>query len=147
MPVTEKQKMNLIPFGKLSPRERTEIARKGAKATNEKRAMNKVLGELLENMGKHRATDNEKKVLQTLFPDMDEKKLNKAAMIVGSLFNQGISKGNIKAIELLMKLYGLLPNTTEVTGSIVTQKVFVTQEERKAALDHIHKVIEDDGEY
>lgn len=147
MPVTEKQKMNLIPFGKLSPRERTEIARKGAKATNEKRAMNKVLGELLENMGKHRATDNEKKVLQTLFPDMDEKKLNKAAMIVGSLFNQGISKGNIKAIELLMKLYGLLPNATEVTGSIVTQKVFVTQEERKAALDHIHKVIEDDGEY
>lgn len=147
MTVTEKQLKNLVPFGKLSQRERTEIARKGAKATNEKRAMNKVLADLLESMGKHKATENEKKVLKTLFPDMDENKLNKAAMIVGSLFNQGISKGNIKAIELLMKLYGLLPNTTEVTGSIVTQKVFVTQAERKATLDHIHKVIEDDNKH
>ena len=38
---------NLIPMNKRTPRERTEIARKGAKATNKKKAERKTLKEEL----------------------------------------------------------------------------------------------------
>ena len=48
VPVTEKQKANLIPLGSRSQRERKEIARKGANASNRKQAEKKNLVELFE---------------------------------------------------------------------------------------------------
>ena len=48
MPVTEKQKANLIPFDKMTQRERREIAKKGAEAANKVRAEKKSMRQLAE---------------------------------------------------------------------------------------------------
>lgn len=139
------QLKNLIPFDKLSPSERTVIAKKGAEASNKTQALSRMIAKIVDSMAKHKVTETEKAMLAKVFPDLPEDEVNKSAMLIGSLFNQGIIKGNTKAAEMLLRLMGVLKDQRELSGSIVTQKVFVTQGQQIAVDKHIEEVIADDG--
>ena len=139
------QLKNLIPFDQLSPSERTVIAKKGAEASNKTQALNKMVAKIVDTMAKHRATEKEKRMIEQVFPDIPPKEVNKAAMLIASLFNQGVIKGNTKAAEMLLKMMGVIKDSREITGNIVTQKVFVTQGQQQEVEKHIEEVIADDG--
>ena len=86
-------------------------------------------------------TEKEKSAIRNLFPTIAEEECVNKAMLIASLKRESI-KGNVKAIELLLSLLGELP-AKEVSGSIVTQKVFISQEQQNATLKHIAQVIND----
>ena len=143
--MTQSQLDNLVSFRDRSPRERSEISRKGADASNKKQALNAMIAEIVDSMAKHKATSQERNMLKKIFPDLPEREVNKSAMLIGALWNQGVVRGNTKAAEMLLKLMGVLKEQRELTGNIVTQKVFVTQGQAQSVDKHIEDVIADDG--
>lgn len=143
--VTEKQLANLKPFGQRTERECKEIRSKGGKATKAKFDMQEMFKSMVESMATHKLTETEYSILNKIFPNIKKEDANKMAMLVGSLYNQGVSRGNTKAIELFLKALGVLKDQSEISGNIVTQKVFVTQGQQQAVDKHIKEVIADDG--
>lgn len=94
---------NLKPLNQRTQRERKEIARKGAEATNKKKAKKKLFRELLEAALEIEQTNSrgETKSLK------DIGMVNLAARV---------TKGDLKAIELASKILGELVNKTDVTS-------------------------------
>lgn len=127
-------------FNNLSPERRREIARMGAEATNKKINNRKTFRELVQRIGSMQATKAEQKKILETFPDADPDEITKNLMLVASMFNQGIYRGNVKAASFLRDTAGEKPATT-IDGTLTTQKVFVTAEEQTAVEEHIHKVI------
>ena len=145
----EKKKMNpnslknLIPFNQRTPEQRIEIAKMGAEATNAKIKKRKSFRELIEILGTSDATEQEKEKFLQMFPGLDCAEITKDMMIVASMYNQGIGRGNVKAAAMLRDTVGEKPDTS-ITGTITTQTVYVSPEEQKEALAHIAKVISED---
>ena len=135
---------NLQPFNTLTPERRREIALKGAEATNKLINQRKTFRELITMLGGMRATEKEKRLLLDMFPDADPDTITKDMMLVASMYDQGIGRGNVKATSFIRDTAGEKPATT-IDGTLTTQKVFVTEKEEKEALAHIAEVIEDDG--
>lgn len=137
---------NLEPnkFNNLTPERRREIATKGAEATNKLLHNRKTFRELVQRIGSMQATKSEQQKILETFPDADPDEITKNLMLIASMFNQGIYRGNVKAASFLRDTAGEKPATT-IDGTLTTQKVFVTEKEEKEALAHIAEVIEDDG--
>ena len=131
---------NLIPFNKMTPERRREIAQMGAAATNAKIKKRKTFREIIEALGPEGATENEKEKFRQMFPNVDPEDITKDMMIIASLYNQAIGRGNVKAAAMLRDTAGEKPDTT-INGSITTEKIFVTEKEKKEALKHIAGVI------
>lgn len=139
--VTEKQKKNLVPLTKRSQSEAKAIRSMGALAATASKKRKKMVKELAESLMNAVLTEKEKSAIRNLFPTIAEEECVNKAMLIASLKRESI-KGNVKAIELLLSLLGELP-AKEVSGSIVTQKVFISQEQQNATLKHIAQVIND----
>lgn len=127
-------------FNNLSPERRREIARMGAEATNKKIHRRKTFRELIEAMGVEDATPLEKEKFLSMFPNVDPADITKDMMLVASLYNQAIGRGNVKAAAMIRDTAGEKPDTT-ISGSITTEKIFITEGEKKEALKHIAEVI------
>lgn len=143
--VTEKQMKNLKPLNERSQRDRKEIAKMGAEASNKAQALDKMIARIVESMAKHKATEQEKSMLQKVFPELPAQDVNKSSMVIASLWNQAVIRGNTKAAEMILKLMGALKDQREISGNIVTQKVFVTQGQQQSVEKHIEEVLADDG--
>lgn len=141
--VTEKQRANLVPLASRTPEERKKICQKGAMATNAIKNVKKSFRTLIEEMGEMKATETEKSIFKTLFPNVPPELITKNMMLVAAAYNQGI-RGNIKAMNFLRDTKGEKPETT-INGNIVSEKVFITPEQQKKVEEHIVEVLEDDG--
>lgn len=108
------------PINKRSTSEQREIRQKGGIKSGEVRRARKTLKEelllLLEN------GDNQQKMSVALF--------------------QKALKGDIKAFEVIRDTIGEKPtDKQQLTGGVEIQKIFITEEERKAVEKHINDVI------
>ena len=140
--VPEKSLANLIPFNEMTPERRREIALKGAEATNKLLKKRKTFREIIEALGTMPATENEKEKFLQMFPNADPEMITKDMMLIASMYHQAIGKGNVRASSMLRDTAGEKPDTN-ITGNITTEKIFITSEEKKIALEHINKVISD----
>lgn len=131
---------NLIPFNQMTPERRREIAQMGAAATNAKIKKRKTFREIIEALGVMDATASEKEKFLQMFPNADPDSITKDMMIIASLYNQSIGRGNVKAAAMIRDTVGEKPETT-ITGTLTTEKVFITPDEQQEALQHIAEVI------
>jgi hypothetical protein len=136
---------NLIPLNQRTPQQRKEIATKGALATNAKIKKRKTFREIIEALGVSDATEAEKQKFLQMFPGADPDEITKDMMLVASMYNQGIGRGNVKAAAMIRDTAGEKPDTT-ITGSITTEKIFISPAEKKAALKHIADVVAESTE-
>lgn len=127
-------------FNNLTPERRREVARMGAEATNAKKKKRKTFREIIEMLGTRDATASEKEKFLQMFPGADPDEITKDVMLIASLYNQGIGRGNVKAAAMIRDTVGEKPETT-ISGTLTTEKVFITPDEQKEALDHIAQVI------
>lgn len=136
---------NLIPLNQRTPEQRKEIATKGALATQKKINRRKTFRELIEALGTEDATPLEKEKFASMFPNVDPELITKDMMLVASLYNQAIGRGNVKAAGMIRDTAGEKPDTT-ISGSITTEKIFITKTEEKEALKHIASVVAESTE-
>ena len=136
---------NLIPLNQRTPQQRKEIATKGALATNAKIKKRKTFREIIEALGVSDATEQEKQKFLQMFPGADPDEITKDMMLVASMYNQGIGRGNVKAAAMIRDTAGEKPDTT-ISGSITTEKIFISAAEKKAALKHIADVVAESTE-
>ena len=116
MPITEKQKANLISLADRPQRERKEISRKGAEASNRKQAEKKNLIELFEIAQQAKVPDA--KVAERL------RKAGLPDTFAGQMAYNVIQKAgtNPLMLQTLLKALGLLndnPNVTVNTTPII----------------------------
>jgi hypothetical protein len=136
---------NLIPLNQRTPQQRKEIAKMGAEATNKKIRKRKTFREIIEALGVSDATETEKQKFLQMFPGADPDEITKDMMLVASMYNQGIGRGNVKAAAMIRDTAGEKPDTT-ISGSITTEKIFISADEKKAALKHIAEVVAESTE-
>lgn len=140
--ISEKSLANLIPLSQRDPKRRKEIAKMGAEATNKLKKKRKTFREIIETLGPMGATENEKEMFRQMFPDVDPDEITKDMMLIASMYRQAIAKGNVRASSMIRDTAGEKPDTN-ITGSITTEKIFITAEEKKVALEHIAQVVTD----
>lgn len=138
----KKSNANLRTFDKLPLEERKRIAQLGNLAQQQFKKKRKALREIIEALGMSPATDLEKQKFQTMFPDVPAEEITKDMMMIASMYNQGIGRGNVKAASFIRDTVGEKPDTN-ITGSITTEKIYVSAEEKKLVMEHIAEVIQD----
>ena len=114
--VTEKQKANLIPVNKRTPRERSEIGRKGAEASNKAKREKRKWKDILTIMLSTSADDKAKEVLKSF--GIDNATLEDVILLKGLV--QPAVKGDLNAIRELKELTGN-KEATEITVNTTTQ--------------------------
>ncbi len=115
--MNEKSLKNLIPLNKRSQRERKEICRKGAEATNKKLKEQKTMRQLMEIMLKTPETEDNIAELKKM--GIDKKDANIKAGIVYAGIIQQAKAGDKWAIEQIIKLFGEYEATKiQFSGSI-----------------------------
>ena len=127
------------PFGEYPEEVRRQMARNGAIKANKTIARKKMVKELVETLMNQKPTGKELSILKNMFPSIEEGDCINKTMLVASLKQQAL-KGNVKAVELLLALLGELP-AKEITGSVVTQKVFISESDKQEVEKHINEVI------
>ena len=134
MPVTEKQMANLIPQNKRSQRERKEIARKGAEATNRVKAEKKSLRQCAEIFG---AMPDNKTTEELKAQGIEVDDVTQNMGVVFGLYKSA-KRGNSNAARVLAELVGELkqqqPNVN-VTNNINPFANLTEDELRKLAKD------------
>ena len=117
---------NLKPNSERTPSELRENARKAGIKSGEKRRERKRLKELLE--------------IALQLPNEETGEQNDFA-IVAALVKKA-ANGDTKAFELIRDTIGEKPtDKQQLTGGVEIQKIFITEEERKAVEKHINDVI------
>lgn len=99
--VTEKQKANLIPFTERTVRERKEIAKRGAIASNKAQAEKKTWKMLLETMLAVKPTDDKIKDMLKKYGVKDPN--YNAVVVFNGIFKKAL-QGDKWAIEQLAKI-------------------------------------------
>lgn len=115
--VSEKSLKNLKPFSERSESERRELAKKGAEKTNQIKAQ-KVKRE---------------NALSWLWDEYGIK-------LTDDILKNGTTKDKT---ELLKAILPKDKQVNEISGNIGIEKIFITQEEKKATDKHIDDVIND----
>jgi hypothetical protein len=90
---------NLITFDKLTPRERTEISRKGAIASNKVQKQKKMMREVVQNLMKMELNADTVATLKEKLPFLESGMDMQTAMVLGQM--KSAIDGNSKAFELL----------------------------------------------
>jgi hypothetical protein len=112
MPVTEKQMANLIPQNKRSQRERKEIARMGAEATNRVKAEKKTLRQCAELFG---AMPDIKTAEELKSQGIDADGVTQNMGVIFGLYKSA-KRGNSNSARVLAELVGeLKQQQTNVT--------------------------------
>lgn len=95
---------NLIPLNRRSQRERQEISRKGANATNQKKKEQKTMREMMKMLLGLPVSDDNKSELETLGIKGEDDKTNKCLVAVG-LMKRAMT-GDPRAVEVLCGIAG-----------------------------------------
>lgn len=90
---------NLITFDKLTPRERTEISRKGAIASNKVQKQKKMMREVVQNLMKMELNADTVATLKEKLPFLESGMDMQTAIVLGQM--KSAIDGNSKAFELL----------------------------------------------
>ena len=90
---------NLIPFNELSQRERTEIARKGAIASNKVQKQKKLMREVVQEIMKMQLSTDMVDIMREKLPFLEDGMDYQTAMVLGQV--KSAIDGNSKAFELL----------------------------------------------
>jgi hypothetical protein len=90
---------NLITFDKLTPRERTEISRKGAIASNKVQKQKKMMREVVQNLMKMELNADTVSTLKEKLPFLEDGMDMQTAIVLGQM--KSAIDGNSKAFELL----------------------------------------------
>lgn len=90
---------NLISLADRSPRERNEISKKGAEATNKIKKQKKMMHEVVQEVMKMNLTADMVEILKEKLPFLEEGMSYQVAMVVGQV--KSAIDGNSKAFELL----------------------------------------------
>ena len=125
-----------------TPEERREIARMGNLAQQNVKKRRRTFREIIEALGTMDATDAEKEKFLQMFPGADRNEITKDMMLIASMYNQAVGRGNVKAAGMIRDTAGEKPDTN-ITGSITTEKVFVTEKDIKEVEKHINSLIND----
>ena len=136
-----KREENLRPFNTLPPEKAKEIRKKGALAAAEAKNKKKTFKEIMEWLGSRPATDQEKANFANIFPNIDEE-VTKNVLVAAAQYHKAINRLDTKAATFIRDTAGQKPDTV-ITGTVTTEKIFITPEEKKATLDHIKEVIAD----
>lgn len=136
-----KRTENLRPFNTLPPEKAKEIRIKGAIACNKAREKKKTFREIMEWLGSRPATAQEKANFANIFPNIDEE-VTKDVLVAAAQYHKAINRLDTKAATFIRDTAGQKPDTV-ITGTVTTEKIFITPEEKKATLDHIKEVIAD----
>lgn len=95
---------NLINLKNRPQRERKEIARKGAIASNKSQKERKTANELVKMLLKNKAEDVHQETLKGLgFEDDDT---NNLALMISSIFKKCVTTGDINAFNKLLEIAG-----------------------------------------
>ena len=132
MPVTEKQMANLIPQNKRSQRERKEIARKGAEATNRVKAEKKTLRQCAEIFG---AMPDNKTTEELKAQGVEVDDVTQNMGVIFGLYKSA-KRGNSNAARVLAELVGELKQqqtNVNVTNNINPFANLTEDELRKLA--------------
>ena len=132
--VTEKQMANLIPQNKRSQRERKEIARKGAEATNRVKAEKKTLRQCAEIFG---AMPDNKTTEELKAQGIEVDDVTQNMGVVFGLYKSA-KRGNSNAARVLAELVGELKQqqtNVNVTNNINPFANLTEDELRKLAKD------------
>lgn len=129
-------------FKNKSPEERKRIARLGNLAQQNVKKRRRTFREIIEALGTMTATEQEKERFLQMFPGADRNEITKDMMLIASMYNQAVGRGNVKAAGMIRDTVGEKPDTN-ITGSITTEKIFISEKEHKETIQHIQKVIAD----
>ena len=94
---------NLIPFNKRSPRERREISRKGAEATNKKKKEQKTMREMMKMLLELDVKPSDKEKLEEY--GVSENDHNNKCMVAVGLMQRAMT-GDPRAVEVLCGIAG-----------------------------------------
>lgn len=138
------RRKNLIGkgFNELPPEKAREIQVKGGQASGMAKRRKKTFLEIMEWLGEKKATKQELANFKNIFPDATDEEITKDIMVAAAQYHKAISKADTFAAAFIRDTKGEKPDT-KVNGSIVTEKIFITPEEKEATIDHIKKVIAD----
>lgn len=125
-----------------TPEERREIARLGNLAQQNVKKRRRTFREIIEALGTMDATDEEKEKFLQLFPGADKNEITKDMMLIASMYRQAIARGNVKAAGMIRDTAGEKPDTT-ISGTLTTEKIFISEKEHKETIKHIQEVIAD----
>jgi len=130
-------------FQNMTEERQREISRMGVEANKQKaedrRSMKDIMNWLLEQ----KPTEDEIRVAQKLFPNVDVKELNKKAMIAARQIHKAIADGNTKSAVFVRDTSGEKPvDVFETTGG--ERIVYITADMNKATQSHIDSMIEKD---
>jgi hypothetical protein len=125
-----------------TPEERREIARMGNIAQQNVKKRRRTFREIIEALGTMDATDAEKEKFLQMFPGADRNEITKDMMLIASMYNQAVGRGNVKAAGMIRDTAGEKPDTN-ITGSITTEKIFISEKEHTETIKHIQEVIAD----
>lgn len=107
---------NLIPLNKRTPRERKEISRKGAQATNELKRKRKSMREQMEMLLSLPLDKDAKASLKELGIDSTDD-MNKQMALLVATYNQAMC-GDTKATNIIRELVGEKVTEIKVSTSI-----------------------------
>ena len=119
---------NLITFDKLTPRERTEISRKGAIASNKVQKERKMMREVVQNLMKMNLDTDTVEILKEKLPFLQDGMDMQTAMVLGQM--KSAIDGNSKAFELLSTM-----NDTESGNKSNEYEKELSVEELRGLLD------------
>lgn len=125
-----------------TPEERREIARLGNLAQQNVKKRRRTFREIIEALGTMTATEQEKERFLQMFPGADRNEITKDMMLIASMYNQAVGRGNVKAAGMIRDTVGEKPDTT-ISGTLTTEKIFISEKEHKETIQHIQKVITD----
>lgn len=95
---------NLIPFNKMAEKQQREIAKKGGKASAAKKKRQKTLKSLMLMLLSFPTNGKGAKILKEIGFDCTE--TNNASMLVYSMFDAAVNRGDMKAAKAIMDLIG-----------------------------------------
>ena len=133
----EKHKLNVI-----DPERAREIHSMGGKASQKVLKERKTFLQILNMLGESPATTAEKANFSNIFPGMSNEEITKDMMVAAAQYHKAITKFDTQAAAFIRDTKGEKPDTV-IKGDMITEKIFIDPDTKKATLEHIQEVIKD----
>ena len=133
----EKHKLN-----KIDPERAREIRSMGGKASRKAYNERKTFLQIMNMLGESPATNAEKANFSNIFPGVLNEEITKDMMVAAAQYHKAITKSDTQAAAFIRDTKGEKPDTV-IKGDMITEKIFIDPDTKKATLEHIQEVIKD----
>ena len=128
-------------FSNMTQERQREISQMGVEANKQKAEDRRSMKEIMVWLLSQKPNEEEIRVAQKLFPDIDVSKLNKKALVALRQIHKSIADGNTKSAEFVRDTSGEKPvDVIETTGA--ERIVYITPDMNKATQEHIDAMLE-----